>query len=308
MKNRLGRQWQITSDPALKAEVNRLQRSVTSRLYEWRNDRWGATLESVNPEDQSLWRMTKWVMRIPTPSPPGHSGGIALSVSEMAEAQADNLEVQFQPVTVHSVPAVIEIVDVALESNFQTLTSEPNLTDPEEILEVIRGLKLGKAPGPNGIPNRALKHLPKPAVYFLVLIFNAVLCTHRFPPVWTQARVISILKPGKDPAQPTSYRPISLLDTIGKLFEKILLIRILHELGERGFLRNERFGSRPRHNTSLQLARLVERITRNFGERRLKGAVFLDVDKSFYTAWIDGLLYKLTILNFPSYLVHTISS
>jgi len=58
----------------------------------------------------------------------------------------------------------------------------------------------------------------------------------------------------------------------------------------------------------LQLARLVERITRNFGEKRLTGAVFLDVAKAFDTVWIDGLLYKLTLLNFPSYIVHTISS
>jgi hypothetical protein len=57
----------------------------------------------------------------------------------------------------------------------------------------------------------------------------------------------------------------------------------------------------------LQLARLVERITRNFGEKRLTGAVFLDVAKAFDTVWIDGLLYKLTLLNFPSYIVHTIS-
>jgi len=55
----------------------------------------------------------------------------------------------------------------------------------------------------------------------------------------------------------------------------------------------------------LQLARLVERITRNFGEKRLTGTVFLDVAKAFDTVWIDGLLYKLTLLNFPSYIVHT---
>ena len=59
---------------------------------------------------------------------------------------------------------------------------------------------------------------------------------------------------------------------------------------------------------SLQLARLVERLTRNFGERRLTGAVFLDVAKAFDTVWIEGLPYKLTVLNFPSYLVHIISS
>ena len=49
----------------------------------------------------------------------------------------------------------------------------------------------------------------------------------------------------------------------------------------------------------MQLARLVERTTRNCGEKRLTGAVFLDVAKAFDTVWIDGLLYKLTLLNFP---------
>jgi hypothetical protein len=105
--------------------------------------------------------------------------------------------------------------------------SEPKLTNPEEVQEAIRGLKVCKAAGPNGVPNRALKHLPQRAVNLLVLIFNAILLTHHFPTAWKHARVISILKPGKDPAMPSSYRPISLLDTIGKLFEKILLVRIL---------------------------------------------------------------------------------
>jgi len=58
----------------------------------------------------------------------------------------------------------------------------------------------------------------------------------------------------------------------------------------------------------LQLAGLVERITKNFVEKKLAGAVFLDVAKAFDTIWIDGLLYKLTLLNFPSYIVHSVSS
>ena len=120
--------------------------------------------------------------------------------------------------------------------------------------------------------------------------------------------MISILKPGKDPALPSSYRPISLLDTIGKLFVNILLSRILHEVNVRGLLRNEQFGFRPRHSTSLQLARFFRRITRKFGEKRLTGAVFLDVAKAFDTVCIEGLLYKLILLNFPFYIVHTICS
>jgi hypothetical protein len=153
-----------------------------------------------------------------------------------------------------------------------------------------------------------LKHLSQHSLSLLVQIFNAIFLTHYFPSLWKHARVISILKPGKDPALPSSYRPISLLDVICKLFEKILLPKILHEVSERGLMPDEQFGFRPRHSTSLQLARLVERITRNFGEKRLTGAVFLDVVKAFDTAWINGLLYKLTFLHFPSYTVYTISS
>jgi len=92
LKNMLRRQWQIARGPHLKAEVNRLQRSVTRRLNECRNDQWSTTLESLDPEDQSLWRMIKRVMRVPTPSPPlVIPGGIAVSDSEKAEALADNL-------------------------------------------------------------------------------------------------------------------------------------------------------------------------------------------------------------------------
>jgi len=61
-------------------------------------------------------------------------------------------------------------------------------------------------------------------------------------------------------------------------------------------MRDEQFGFRPRHSASLQLARLVERTNKNLGEKRLTGAVILDVDKVFDTVWINGLFYKLTLL------------
>jgi len=115
-----------------------------------------------NPEDQSLWRMTKRVMRLPAPSPLVTPGGIALSDSEKAEVLAESVETQFQPATDPSVSAVVKIVDVSLRSYFLTPAREPKITNPDEVHEAIRGLKVSKAPGPNGIPNRAMKHLPPP--------------------------------------------------------------------------------------------------------------------------------------------------
>ena len=64
-----------------------------------------------------------------------------------------------------------------------TPASEPKLTNPEEVQEAIRVLKFSNVPDPNGIPKRALNHLPQRAVSLLVPIFKAILLTHHFPTV-----------------------------------------------------------------------------------------------------------------------------
>jgi hypothetical protein len=53
------------------------------------------------------------------------------------------------------------------------------------------------------------------------------------------------------------------------------------EVNERGQLRDEQFGFRPKHSTTLQLAGLVERVNRSFDERRLTDAVFVSMAKTF---------------------------
>jgi hypothetical protein len=190
LKNQLRRRWQTIRNPAVKAEVNHLQRSVTTQLNEWRNDQWSNTLKNLDPEHQSLWKMTKRVMKIPTPSPPLVTpGGLALSDSEKAEALADSLEAQFQPVTDPTVPAIIEVVNEMMRANSFAPESAPTLTNPMEFQDAIRGLKVGKAPGPDGIPNRALKHLPLSVISLLVVLFNAILRKKYFPKPWKQARV-----------------------------------------------------------------------------------------------------------------------
>ena len=175
LKNRLWKQWQITRDSALKAEVNCLKMSVTRRLDDWRNDQWSSALESLDPEDQSLWRVSKWVMRVLFRLLPVHprgkrclrlweSGSLcrkcggSVSASDRSCCPGSYWECWHGAHALPYAPA-----------------SEPKLTNPEEIQEAIRGLKFRKSPGPNGNANRALNHLPQGAVSLMVLIFNAIL-------------------------------------------------------------------------------------------------------------------------------------
>ena len=89
-----------------------------------------------------------------------------------------------------------------------------------------------------------------------------------------------------------------LLYMVGKLFKKILLARILIEVAKHWLMQDEQFGFQPKQ---VLLARLTEKINRNFGEKRLIVVVVFDVAKAFDTVWISGLL------NLPPNLVETTS-
>jgi hypothetical protein len=70
------------------------------------------------------------------------------------------VENQFQPVTDRSILAVIEMVDVALRSYFMNPANEPKLTNPDEVQEAIRGLRVSKAPGQKQYPEQGTEASP----------------------------------------------------------------------------------------------------------------------------------------------------
>ena len=125
---------------------------LTMELLEW-NEIFSLVylnnLENLDPEDQSLWKMTRQVMWISTPSSTLVTpGGLVLSDSKKAEALADSLEAQFQPVNDPSIPAIIEVINDAMRAYSFAPSSEPKLPIPTEVQDAIRGFKVGKTPGP----------------------------------------------------------------------------------------------------------------------------------------------------------------
>ncbi|GBM56481.1 RNA-directed DNA polymerase from mobile element jockey [Araneus ventricosus] len=123
-----------------------------------------------------------------------------------------------------------------------------------------------------------------------------------FPTKWKTATVIPILKSGKDPTDPVSYRPISLLPPISKIAEHIILSRLNDLLEENIILIPEEFGFRKNLSTTHQLLRLTEFIREGLNNKRKTGAVLLDIQKAFDRVWQDGLIHKLMNYNTPHYL------
>jgi hypothetical protein len=87
-------------------------------------------------------------------------------------------------------------------------------------------IKAGTALGPNVLPNRVLRYKLKREMKFLTKAFNAVLSRQYKPPGKKHARLISVLKTGKEVILPSSYKQVSLLDTVANTLRRTVLTRV----------------------------------------------------------------------------------
>ncbi len=165
---------------------------------------------------------------------------------------------------------------------------------------------LKKAPGHDKISNVILKNLPNPAIAYINNIYNSILRTGYFPIIWKNSEIIPVPKPHKNHNNTESYRPISLLPSLSKILEKIILKRINNHLNITQSIPKHQFINKL--STSHQLLRISEHIHTVFQNKQHTVATFLDISQAFDRVWHPGLIYKLKSIGTPNYLLQIIKS
>ena len=102
-----------------------------------------------------------------------------------------------------------------------------------------------------------LKHLPRSGMDFLLHIFNLSWSSHSFPSIWKTSSIIPIHKMGKPLDSPASFRPVFLTSCVSKLFERIILSRLLFFLDSNSILSPRQAGFRPGPSTLHQILYLL---------------------------------------------------
>jgi hypothetical protein len=166
---------------------------------------------------------------------------------------------------------------------------------PITIVELQSAIKRtkNKAAGKDDIPAICYKRAPPPFLALILALFNAVLEIGYHPRRWKEGRIVMIPKPGKDPHEVKSYRPITLLPILGKIFERVMKTRLVAEMEAHGAISEFQSGCRPRRSTSDHLFRLgqVAMATRVRGQ--FTTVAFMDMEKAFDSVWHGGLLHKV---------------
>ena len=173
---------------------------------------------------------------------------------------------------------------------------------PAEFLAAASNLSSSTATGPDKVAYSTLKHLPRSGMDFFLHIFNLSWSSHSFPSIWKTSSIIPIHKMGKHLDSPASIRPISLTSYVSKLFERIILSRLLFFLESNFILSPRHAGFRPGPSTLDQILFLSQSISDGFNKPRPGSRTILstiDFSKAFDSVWHPALFHKLISAGLP---------
>ena len=183
----------------------------------------------------------------------------------------------------------------------------------EELLNASGTMKNRKSRGPDGIPVEVLKIVAGVAPEVLLNMFNSCLMEGTFHQSWKQQKLVLIAKKKDgDPQLPSSYRPLCMLDTAGKLYEKLLRARLRESVDNAGGLHDRQFGFRIGRSTVGAVCDILNTFFEtqrvNSYSRPIVALVTLDVRNAFNTAsWSEIMLALERDFSTPAYLLATIS-
>lgn len=165
-------------------------------------------------------------------------------------------------------------------------------TDNIEVYDIISKLKPSNSKGYDEISATLLKNIRESVATPLSMLINRSLNEGQFPDPLKVAKVIPVYKDkGKDNV--SNYRPISVLSSISKVYEKIIYKRLYKFLDSNSILDPLQFGFKPKHSTTHAVTKLTQDILNGFENKDTILAVYFDLSKAFDTLDHRILINKL---------------
>ena len=226
---------------------------------------------------EKMWKSTRW-SRDSTPKqvvlPPLKNEVTDTKIND-SKGKADILLQSFFP------PPVQADLDDLATAEYPPPICLGSITR-EEIRRVIQAVPAKKAPGCDGIPNAVLKLIQKEIAPVLYYLFNSSLNLGYYPAKLKESITVVLRKPEKkDYSDPKAYRPIALLNTLGKLLESILANRISAIAERYDLLPNTHMGGRRLRSTDHAIHYLLERTSEAWRQGKVASLLLLDVTGAF---------------------------
>lgn len=212
-----------------------------------------------------------------------HSGNIkAISNAEKAELLAKTF------VKTHSSE---NLTSKAKQCRDNTLAQNPGVTERSvtsgEDLDLPRAISSARqtSSGKDRICYTMLSRMKDNTLEAVLSLFNIIWNTGIIPSIWKQSVIVPILKRGKDPSNPSSYRPIALTSQLGKTMERMVTDRLNHFLESKDLFSTYQNGFRKGRGRMDSVLCLESEIRKAQTNKEMVIAVFFDIEKAYNMLW-----------------------
>lgn len=165
-------------------------------------------------------------------------------------------------------------------------------TDASEIINIVMKFENKSSFGYDNIPVRVMKASIYNIAEYVSNLVNCSLSSGIFPDQLKIAKVCPIFKDGERNLF-SNYRPISILSSFSKIFEKVVFNRVTSYLEENNILFKGQYGFRKRHSTYMALLDMYDKISTAIDRHEYAVGIFIDLSKAFDTLDHSILLKKL---------------
>ena len=170
-----------------------------------------------------------------------------------------------------------------------------NLVNQYDITELVSTLATKNSSGHDGISLKLPKFLTPVLIKPLTLIINQSLITGIFPTKLKIAKVLPYFKKA-DIMLMDNYRPISLLTSRSKVFEKVVFTQLYYYFQKNSLFYPNQYGFLKLYSTEFAALELPDRILKDIDEKNISLAIFMDLSKAFDTLNHQILLQKIKFL------------
>lgn len=197
----------------------------------------------------------------------------------------------------------------ASDDEIMLLTSKSDLHyEVKEVGEAIRRLKPKNSSSFDKVSNSMIKLLPATYHKTLTLAYNNLFLAGHWGKEWKAARTICLNKSDNPAPTTDQLRPISLLPTFSKVFERLFLLRFKAWSDRKNVLPAQQSGARSHQSTLSRVNALIEQVSQSHQFNTFTPVIYIDFQQAFDKLWQEGLILKLSRLDCPfAYLIWIIN-
>ena len=299
LRKRLLKRLKVTKDELIKLRINQLNIEIKNHFYAVKRKSIRQGLIPGN--NKTLWDSVKIAKDLNINKLPE-----TMTLNNVS-VKSENLPDEFASYFKMKIETIVHesnICNNVYNGQRKLRVDDKDFMMQNDIIEAVSNIKLKNSEGFDRIPQRVLIDGISLLIKPLTMLFSKIYQSKEIPEQWLVSKIIPTFKKGNN-IQIENYRPIANLCSSSKIFEKLILNRLMQIQVENDIdlTHRSQHGFKKKHSTNSAGLQLQSVLARALDDGNISLMASLDLSSAFDVVNVRLLLKRMRLLGLPEDIV-----